>query len=657
MRLDEKKALLREVGSFHQLEDGLLTRIAERGEYLGAVAGTTLGEPGAESDGFEVVASGLFESFVRDGSGRQERRIATLRRSEIFGVTSMLTATPRPAGLRCLEAGEVLRYQGAAFHELLRSHPDIAVAVARSLAHRLEAEARAREVPLVSLASFEPVAEVVQKLPLPLIQTHRVLPVKLEGRVLTLAMVDPSDHVARNTVATFLDRLEPRWVCVTGADFDAFAATRLPALFQGPRIEEEEGSTDLLYFKGEAEVAPPAETPAAKLLDQLLKSAIDAGASDLDFEPDPDAVHVRARIDGRMTPFHSPLGFDLFKPLVSRVKVLSELNLAEKRLPQDASVRVGYRRRMLDLRISTLPTPAGEMVALRLLDPERRHVDLEDLIVDEAAEHLVADLMAVPSGLVLVTGPTGAGKTTTLYAGMRRRLWVTPTIKLVTAEDPVEYELEGVAQVQVNTAIGLTYARILRSLLRQNPDMLMIGEMRDDESLHIALEAALTGHAVLSSLHTNSALETLMRLRQRGAEDYVIGASLKGVVSQRLLPRLCTMCSAPVGEPEPLLAKLRRAGILGADEVIELKTAGGCDACRATGRKGRIGLYEVLAMSDPLREAVEAGAGYARLREVLPADSFYPRARYAARLLTQGLVHAEDLLPIFPVTKLRASEG
>jgi type II secretory ATPase GspE/PulE/Tfp pilus assembly ATPase PilB-like protein len=364
-------------------------------------------------------------------------------------------------------------------------------------------------------------------------------------------------------------------------------------------------------------------------------------------------VNVRARIDGRMTELHPLLEFEMYKQLVARVKVISELNLAERRLPQDASLRLEFRRRMIDMRVSTLPTPTGEAVVLRLLDPTKRNLDLSELIVENRVAELVEELFAYPSGLVLVTGPTGSGKTTTLYGGMRSRLAATPTIKLVTAEDPVEYELEGVSQVQVNTTVGLTYERILRSLLRQDPDVLLIGEMRDGESMQIGLEASLTGHLVLSSLHTNNALETIMRLRQRGAENYVIAASLRGIVSQRLVARLCAACARPAEMNARTQDRLFGAGVLREGETLEPSEAPGCEVCRFLGRKGRVGLYEVLVMTDTLREAIEGGASYSGLLEAIPRSSYLPMRRYARHLLEKGLTAVEDMLPLFPSAKLR----
>jgi type II secretory ATPase GspE/PulE/Tfp pilus assembly ATPase PilB-like protein len=464
--------------------------------------------------------------------------------------------------------------------------------------------------------------------------------------------VHPNDNLARNSAATFLEEFRHEWVCISQGEFDGFLRHHLGEIFANAPEEEEE-TFHVQYHRSEGAIVPPATSPAADLLDQLLGKALDSGASDVHFEPDPDGVNVRARIDGRMTELHPLLEFEMYKQLVARVKVISELNLAERRLPQDASLRLEFRRRMIDMRVSTLPTPTGEAVVLRLLDPTKRNLDLSELIVENRVAELVQELFAYPSGLVLVTGPTGSGKTTTLYGGMRSRLAATPTIKLVTAEDPVEYELEGVSQVQVNTTVGLTYERILRSLLRQDPDVLLIGEMRDEESMQIGLEASLTGHLVLSSLHTNNALETIMRLRQRGAENYVIAASLRGIVSQRLVARLCAACARPAELDARTRDRLHGSGVLREGETLAPSEAPGCEVCRFLGRKGRVGLYEVLVMTDSLREAIEGGASYAGLNEAIPRSSYLPMRRYARHLLEKGLTAVEDMLPLFPSAKLR----
>lgn len=647
---EEIRGLLKETDLFHGLEEAQLAEVSDLAAAETHAAGDLVVRQGEPSDSFSVVAAGAFDVYLYDEVLEVDRELTTLHRGDIFGDIGMLTAKDRTANVRATEAGTTLRFPRDRFLDFLRGHAGIALALAETLAERLDTSNRSRSTRMERMASFSPAADLVRKLPMPVIQRHKILPVALADNTVTFAMIEPSDLVARNTAATFLEEYTHDYVCVTRGDFEAFVKTRLPEILQAPVIQEE--APPIFFHRSEGSIVPPTESAAAQFFDKLLKTAIDAGASDLHFEPDPEGVNIRARIDGRMTELHPVTGFEIYTPMVARVKVIAELNLAERRLPQDASLRVGYRRRMLDMRVSTLPTPAGESVVCRLLDPTRRNLDLGELIVDPGVEEMVEDLFAYPSGLVLVTGPTGSGKTTTLYAGVRCRLEATPTIKLVTAEDPVEYELDGVSQVQVNTEIGLTFERILRSVLRQDPDVVLIGEMRDWESMAIALEAALTGHLVLSSLHTNNALETIMRLRQRGAESYVLASALRGVVSQRLVARLCAACSRPREVTDLDRQTLTALGLFKEGDEIKLYEGPGCDHCRSMGRRGRLGLYEVLVMTPELQGAIESGASFAEMQAVIPAASYLPMRRYAGKLLNRGLVAPEDIYPLFPSARL-----
>lgn len=650
MQQSEIQATLADAQLFRGIETPTLEKIASLAEARILADGDAVVEQGDESDSFGVVVEGSFEAQVKDEVLKQVRVLGTLGRGDTFGEIGLLTETRRPASLVARGEGKVILFDKDEFKGLVRDHPTIPLGLAEALAERVRHLMRAGQVQTVRIRDFEPSPEVIRKLPEQVIRNQKVLPLKLEGERLTLGVVDPHDFVVRNTVAAFAGGLEHEWVCLPAEDLERFFEEDLAKVFE-VALEEVE-NVGLLYFKGEGQVVGESNSDAARLLDRLIQEGLDSGASDIHFEPDPDGVNVRARIDGRMTQLHPLLGFDLYKPLVARVKVITEMDLAERRLPQDASIRIGYRRKMMDMRVSTLPTPTGEAVVCRLLDSSRRTLDLAELIIDETLEEAVAELFQFPSGLVLVTGPTGSGKTTTLYAGMRHRLMVNPTIKLVTAEDPVEYELEGVSQVQVNQAVGLTYEKILRSLLRQDPDVLLIGEMRDQESMQIALEASLTGHLVLSSLHTNNAIETISRLRQRGAENYLIASALRGIVSQRLVPRLCSACSEPAKVKPETRKRLEVTGVLKPGEDFPCYQARGCSHCRSLGRKGRVALYEVLLMTEELKESIETGVSQGSLKQSIPAGSYLPMRRYASHLLAKGLVAPEDVVGFFPAERV-----
>jgi type II secretory ATPase GspE/PulE/Tfp pilus assembly ATPase PilB-like protein len=337
------------------------------------------------------------------------------------------------------------------------------------------------------------------------------------------------------------------------------------------------------------------------------------------------------------------------RAVISRLKVLADMDIAEHRQPQDGAVRLMRGSYPIDMRVSTVPTPRGESASIRFLDSSRRERNLRNLLLSEPIADLVEALFLQPSGLVLITGPTGSGKTTTLYAGIQMRIAHDPTCKLVTAEDPVEYELDGATQVQVNERSGLAFPSILRSLLRQDPNVILIGEMRDRESMNIGIEAALTGHLVLSSLHTDHAIETVVRLRQQGIESYLIAAALRGVVSQRLVPKLCAACREPKQPDAATIARLDAAGFLeGGSAPENVWHAPGCAKCRNSGIKGRVGVYEVLLITPGLRAGIQNGLSESELLKLTPAGSYIPLARYGRHLLENGLASAESLYALFP---------
>ncbi|MEE8215071.1 MAG: ATPase, T2SS/T4P/T4SS family [Alphaproteobacteria bacterium] len=345
--------------------------------------------------------------------------------------------------------------------------------------------------------------------------------------------------------------------------------------------------------------------PVVRLVSHLINKAAEMGASDIHIEPFEQALKVRFRIDGVLVEMEAP-PFALRPAIASRVKLMARLNIAESRLPQDGRFQVHVQGREIDLRVSTVPTLYGESVVLRLLDRGSVALELPALGFADANLEAYLSVLDQPTGILLVTGPTGSGKTTTLYSSLVRLN--TGDRKIVTVEDPVEYHLEGVNQVQVRPRIGLTFADALRSLLRQDPDIMMIGEIRDLETAEIAVQAALTGHKVLSTLHTNSAAATVTRLLDMGVEDYLLTSTVNGIVAQRLVRLICDDCSAP----KPVLGEI--VDELGLDRFFQgappvLAEGTGCAACNGTGYRGRTGIVEILTMTDAVRKAIVARAG------------------------------------------------
>ena len=384
-------------------------------------------------------------------------------------------------------------------------------------------------------------------------------------------------------------------------------ASALTKLYEEPASsEEEESSTadhlgDNEFIEHLKDLAT--EAPVIRLVNQMIHRAVDQRASDIHLEPFEDGTHIRYRIDGMMHEAPPPPA-GLAPAIASRIKLLARLNIAERRLPQDGRIMTRVKGHELDLRVSTLPTVHGESVVMRVLDRQSIRLDLEDMGFSPDTLKRYLDLLARPHGILLVTGPTGSGKTTTLYASLARL--DAHALKILTVEDPVEYQLTGVNQTQVQPQIGLSFAQVLRSILRQDPDIIMIGEMRDGETAQIAVQAALTGHLVLSTLHTNTAAGAIVRLEDMGVERYLITSTINGVLAQRLVRTLCHHCRSAY---QPSGEESRETGLerfLQPGQAIYRAT--GCPACGNTGYRGRMAIHELFVMDDTMHQAIIGGA-------------------------------------------------
>ncbi|KAA3629224.1 MAG: type II secretion system protein GspE [Proteobacteria bacterium] len=380
------------------------------------------------------------------------------------------------------------------------------------------------------------------------------------------------------------------------------------------------------------------DAPIIRLINALLTEAIKENASDIHVEPYEDRLVVRMRVDGVLREVLAPRRV-LAPLLVSRIKVMAKLDIAEKRLPQDGRISLRIAGRPVDVRVSTLPTGHGERVVLRLLDKQAGRLDLAQLGMSAKAMHTIDQLIHKPNGILLVTGPTGSGKTTTLYAGLTR---LNDRVRnIMTVEDPIEYYLDGVSQTHVNTRIDMSFARGLRAILRQDPDVVMVGEIRDLETAQIAVQASLTGHLVLSTLHTNSAVGAVTRLRDMGVEPFLLSSSLIGVLAQRLVRLLCPQCKEAYA---PLESEKRAMG-LPPDEPATLYRAVGCDACNGQGYRGRTGIYELIPVDDRLRTMIHDGAGEQALEQY--ARKLSPSIRQdGLRRIVAGDTSTEEVIRV-----------
>jgi general secretion pathway protein E len=392
-----------------------------------------------------------------------------------------------------------------------------------------------------------------------------------------------------------------------------------------------EGAHDLEQMANQA--------PVVRLVNLLLAEAVEAGASDVHLEAEGRSMSVRYRVDGVLQPAPSPPA-NLRHAVVSRLKIMAEMDIAERRLPQDGRVRLRTGDRELDVRVSTLPTLHGESVVLRLLDIEGQRVGLDGMGMADDTLAALLRFAAKPHGVLLATGPTGSGKTTTLYALLDRIR--TGREKIVSVEDPVEYELPGVAQVPVHARVGLTFARALRSILRQDPDVLLVGEMRDPETAEICIQAALTGHLVLSTLHTNDAPGALTRLVDLGVAGYLVASTVEAVLAQRLVRRVCRHCAEREAPAAAVAREMADAGYP-ADSVPR---AVGCPACRGTGFRGRTGLFELLTVDEAIRAAVPRQAGSDVLRAIAVQRGMRPLRADGWRQVAAGVTTPAEVLRV-----------
>jgi len=456
----------------------------------------------------------------------------------------------------------------------------------------------------VDLTGYDVAPEILHLIPSGLARLQGALPIEVSGTTLRIALVDPFDLHAADDLRFALGKdiqivvSPPEQIEELIKQYYGTDSTSMEEVLK--QLGEAGELLQLRERDGEAAVEAEANaTPIIRFVDLILYQAIQDRASDIHFEPFEHEFKIRYRVDGALYEI-SPPPRHLALPVISRVKVMANMNIAERRLPQDGRIQKHIAGRNVDLRVSTLPTQFGESLVLRVLDRSIVNLDLEALGMPDYIHKFLLEMIERPNGIFIATGPTGSGKTTTLYSCLRKINTIDS--KLITAEEPVEYDLEGIVQVPVNEAIGLTFARVLRSFLRQDPDRIMVGETRDLETAQIAIQASLTGHLVFTTLHTNDAPGAITRLIDMGVEPFLISSTLEAVLGQRLLRSICRQCRTTYQPSETLLGELRLSRQdIGDKQFFYGK---GCDACNNTGYKGRKGIYELLKITDPLRELI-----------------------------------------------------
>ena len=506
-------------------------------------------------------------------------------------------------------------------------------------------------VPAINLSYFEIDPSVVKLIPYDTAKRYQILPLSRVGASLTIAMVDPTNVFAMDDIkfmtgfniepvvaseAAILEGIEKAYNTVPEEDLESIVAA----------MGEEGTDIELQGDADEQEIADlekaAEEAPIVKLVNMILTEAVKKGASDIHMEPYEKEYRVRFRIDGILQTIMNP-PMKLRDAIISRIKIMAKLDISEKRLPQDGRIMLKMnlqgKRKVLDYRVSTLPTLWGEKVVLRLLDKESLRLDMTKLGMEQESLEKFQKAIFKPYGMVLVTGPTGSGKTNTLYSSISQLN--KPDTNIMTAEDPVEFQLAGVNQVQMKEQIGLNFAAALRSFLRQDPNIILVGEIRDFETAEIAIKAALTGHLVLSTLHTNGAPETISRLMNMGIEPFLVATSVHLIAAQRLIRRVCSNCSEEVDLPPQALVE---AGYSPSEaKTVKIHKGRGCANCNNTGYKGRTGLYEVMEIDDEIRELILVGASALELKKKAIEKGMITLRRSGLIKVSQGITTLEEV--------------
>ena len=633
-------------------------------------------EGGSDSSAF-LVLSGRVAVRRKDPESGIEFLLAELGEGEMFGEMALLTRKPRTASVVALEATTCGILEQSDFDQLLAEQPGAARAMLAALAARLEAANRHVGIDFVNLSRLKIDPRVLRLIPQAVMNQHRIVPIAFANNRLTLGMTNPSNVVALDDVRQVVKGVVIEPAVVAEDDFKRFMASSYPRLVaedaaavppqrQGTPRPATSGAAkpagsqpvDLLESDLIRELQLAADTedekvetkqdlmsasedaPIIKLANSILGLAIKQGASDIHIEPMEGDVTVRFRIDGvlqvvQKLPKRVQLG------LISRFKILSRLDIAEKRLPQDGRISVSMDSKPIDFRVSTVPGKWGEKVCMRILDRSNTTLGLDKLVNHTTILKLVREMIEQPYGIVYVTGPTGSGKTTTLYSALAEIN--DPGVNISTAEDPIEYDLPGVTQIQANTAIGLTFASVLRAFLRQDPDVLLVGETRDKETARTAVEAALTGHLVFTTLHTNNAAAAFTRLHEMDVEPFLVSSSTIGVIAQRLARRLCPSCK------EPFAADANVARFWGLAEGTTIYRGKGCSACGGKGVRGRVGVYEVLKVTPRLRAMIGSAARAEEIHAAAVEEGMIDLKRYSAWLLTEGLTTVEEVTSVVSV--------
>jgi type IV pilus assembly protein PilB len=675
------EAFLRSATLFKGCDAAVIARVAPHVEAMAFSAGATILRSGVPSEGVVILREGKASLVSTHAVTGSTSTLETLQPGDHAGEISALLRAAQPHALVADGPCAVLRVRAELVDTLANKVPAFSLALARRLASRtiqlgmaalrgvptagaLGAPPRAdssssvqavgaKTIPFVEVSEFDPSPKVIGTIPPRLIVTHRLMPLRLVGDVLTVGMVNPRNVEALEDVRRVLQKVRLEVVAISADDFvQSLIRFRieLPAR-DGGRGEGAGISAESLAFDvtdSEREPDKGARVigdEVVRSLNKILAAGLSKGASDIHIEPEAAGVRVRFRVNGVLHDWPETVPASYGKGIVARVKILAGLDITDRRLPQDGRVGMSAGTRELDLRVSTMPTGRGEKVVMRVLEGGGMMRPLDQVFVDPNVLAVARKAIQRPHGGVFICGGTGSGKSSTLYAMIHERRKARPDSSVIMAEDPIEYRLQGVTQVQVNGGAGLGFPQVLRAALRQDPDVIAVGETRDEATAHMALEAAMTGHLLLTSLHANNVVSALQRLENFDCNRTLIAQAVAVVLVQRLVRRLCAQCVRVEAPPQAIVDSLVARKLMERGASAAMPRAVGCDACGGTGYVGRVLVVESMQLNDATRDALMAGEALGEIeRAAKAAGTFVPFATYASLLMARKMISASEAL-------------
>jgi type IV pilus assembly protein PilB len=606
-----------------------------------------------------IVLEGRADVVTRDANDGLEYFLAQAGPGDDLGLAEVLGGAALLAGAFAGTPVRVAVIPGAALRTVMRDVPAAAAGMLQLVASRWLADRSARSWPVVDLDRLSIDESVWDYVPRAVMMKCRALPLARHGSVLVTGFADPGDSNARDEVQRAVPGLRLRPVTLDAPGFERFFRTRVaPVLdrrtssatqgtdsrwftavkFKPYNIEFVEGFSSVQDDKGPQ---VPGDQVVA-MVNRILGEALDLNASDIHLEPNETDTIVRYRVDGHLRRRPENVERRFMAGMATRLKALARMDIAERRRAQDGRIGLAVNGRRVDLRMATVPTRFGERLVMRILDPGSLLIDLERLMPIEATFDAVKGMLEAPQGMIIVAGPTGSGKTTTIYSqllSLRKS-----DINILSIEDPIEYSIEGVTQVQVNDAAGVTFATAVRNFLRQDPDVIVVGEVRDTVTAGTSVEAALTGHLVITSLHANDALGSVVRMREMGVEPFLLAHTIVGVISQRLARRICPQCRTPTPYPRDLVRPFAIFPEDGGATPYELFKGRGCSHCNYQGYRGRTAVFETLRVDERLRPMIAKGADIGELEPVARAAGLLlPMRDYVRHLLVTGVTTPEEI--------------